>query len=188
MTATSSPRRFSTGEPLEPDYWGESDVRDSLLMNFVYPKPKVVLQYDDNQEKKVAQRVAHIYGDVLEYEDCLHNPSRDFFTLYFSKRLQQFLRVMYVNEYHPHASPFTDSQGHEIMHLHEVEVLSVEGDTAMAVAIFGSLYRDGLLMKRMKLKMVYERDDWYIEDLVHYFSFVDFYEHEMEEGGIKVVF
>lgn len=170
----------------DSDYAAVRRIIDSMLIAEIYPKPEVVLKCDDNRELELAQRVASIYSDVLETYNYSYSSDRDFIALYCTEAFSEFIRYATENEVPPAICPFTESQEHCTMHLHQVEVAQLHGDHAQVLVTMGSLDREGIWMLRKSLQMCKERNGWYINDFHCYVSFVASLIREMESVGVEV--
>lgn len=143
------------------------NTRDSLMANVVYPKPEVELIYNGEKEHEIARRVQNIYDDVLETSNYLSKlKSKEFYKLYWTKSLYATYKkaekivtpVIEVN-------PYTGSQGYETCHLHKVEVLSVDKNKASVKVCYGSLDRKGVFLQDVNLSLLYECNDWHIDNM-----------------------
>ena len=137
----------------DSDYVAVRRIIDSMLIAEIYPKPEVVLKCDGNRELELAQRVASIYSDVLETYNYSYSSDRDFIALYCTEAFSEFIRYATENEVPPAICPFTESQEHRIMHLHQVEVAQLHGGQAQVLVTIGSLDREGIGMLRKSLQM-----------------------------------
>lgn len=143
------------------------DTQDSLMANVVYSKPKAELIYNGKKGHEVARRVQNIYDDVLETRNFLSNlKSKDFFKLYWTKSLYAaYKKAEKIDDSVIGADPYTGSQEHGTRHLHKVEVISVDKNKASVKVSYGSLGREGIFLYDINLRLLYERNDWYIDDM-----------------------
>lgn len=143
------------------------DTQDSLMANVVYPKPEVELICDGEKGHEVARRVQNIYDDVLESQNYLMRfKSKDFFKLYWTKSLYAaYKKAEKISALVIDADPYTGTQGHGARHLHKVEVISVDKNKASVKVCYGSLDREGIFLYDINLRLLYERNDWYIDDM-----------------------
>lgn len=143
------------------------NTRDSLMANVVYPKPEAELIYNGEKGHEIARRVQNIYDDVLETSNYLSNLKlKDFYELYWTKSLYTtYKKAEKIATPVIESDPYTGSQGHETCHLHKVEVLSVDKNNASVKVCYGSLDRKGILLQDINLRLLYERNDWYIDNM-----------------------
>lgn len=130
------------------------------------PKPEVELIYSGSKGQAVAKRVQEIYDDVLENGNFMFNEKKDFLKLYWSKSLYAYyMKACEHDDCVLGADPYTGAQGYECMHLYKVDVKSVKNNSATADVTFGTYSKEGIFKNNITLSLVFERGNWYIDDM-----------------------
>lgn len=139
---------------------------DSIWAYVKFPKPEVELAYKGDKEYAIAKRVHEIYDDVLETMNYLHCEDKDFFKLYWSKSLYSlYEKACKHDDCVLGAYPYTNSQEHAYRHLYKVIVGNVKNERATVNVIFGVYGTEEIYMQKMILSLLYERGNWYIDDM-----------------------
>lgn len=152
------------------------DNESKFTVNKINDKEAVSPDTDKKKTKEyLVQRVSNIYKDVCDlYNAAQDNPNfdeklseKDFDSLYCSEEWNDLLKKVnkYDEENNPDDIGFFDfdywimGQDFQDMSFHDVKVLSMNDNEATV-----SLTLVNLSDIKLKLNMVYERGDWYIDN------------------------
>ena len=175
LTACSStPQRQSENVNYEPV--------SEPVNNYTLPEEVIVPEeektYDSHSKEYIVQRVNDIYEYVLKCKNsnCDIGPDKKYCTIEWNRLLHE---VDSLSTDYPYWDDDYWIMGQDIsedLSFNNVHVLYLDGDTASAsvtIHNFGDT--------KVTLSLVYERDDWYIDNIISY----HYYNGERSENDRK---